>query len=147
MPSYCMAKWLRKWRRGWLYVRSNTQKKKRTKSLMKHFEQQTSSTLYLVHPKSNSMFQSCERLKSDKVCCSEKQNKRKNKQTLLKKKKKKKKKAFMSGLPICHELWDIAFIFFSLLLLIFISHFSANEHFKLTKGSKLFLLFENSLLF
>ena len=36
---------------------------------MKHFEQQTSSTLcsvlYLVHPKSSSIFQSCERLKSD----------------------------------------------------------------------------------
>ena len=59
---------------------------------MKHFEQQTSSALYLVHPKSNSIFQSCERLKSDKFCCSERQNKRKeNKQTLLKKKKKKKK--------------------------------------------------------
>ena len=37
---------------------------------------------------------------------------------LLRKKKKKKKSlkknAFRSGLPICHELWDIAFIFFSL---------------------------------
>ena len=33
------------------------------------------------------------------------------------------------------------------LLLIFISHFSTDEHFKLTKGSKLFLPFENSLLF
>ena len=36
---------------------------------MKHFEQQTCSTLcsvlYLVHPKSSSIFQSCERLKSD----------------------------------------------------------------------------------
>ena len=29
--SLCMAKWLRKWRRGWLYVRSNT---KNAKSLM-----------------------------------------------------------------------------------------------------------------
>ena len=40
---------------------------------------------------------------------------------LLRKKKKKKKKTlkkntFRSGLPICHELWDIAFIFFSLIL-------------------------------
>ena len=26
--SLCMAKWLRKWRRGWLYVRSNTKKRK-----------------------------------------------------------------------------------------------------------------------
>ena len=36
---------------------------------------------------------------------------------LLKKEKKKnvKKNAFRSGLPICHELWDIAFIFFSLI--------------------------------
>ena len=35
---------------------------------------------------------------------------------LLRKKKKKhvKKTAFRSGLPICHELWDIGFIFFSL---------------------------------
>ena len=36
---------------------------------------------------------------------------------LLRKKKKKKslkKTAFRSALPICHELWDIAFIFFSL---------------------------------
>ena len=36
---------------------------------MKHFEQQTSSTLcyalYLVHPKSSSKFQSCDRLNSD----------------------------------------------------------------------------------
>ena len=36
---------------------------------MKHFEQQTSSTLcsvlYLVHPKPSSIFQSCDRLKSD----------------------------------------------------------------------------------
>ena len=36
---------------------------------MKHLEQQTSSTLcsvfYLVHPKSSSIFQSCDRLKSD----------------------------------------------------------------------------------
>ena len=33
---------------------------------------------------------------------------------LREKKKKFKKTAFRSGLPICHELWDIAFIFFSL---------------------------------
>ena len=33
---------------------------------------------------------------------------------LLRKKKKKKKNAFRSGLLICHELWDITFIFFSL---------------------------------
>ena len=35
-----------------------------------------------------------------------------------KKKKKKtlKKNAFRSGLPICHELGDIAFIFFSLMI-------------------------------
>ena len=35
---------------------------------------------------------------------------------LLRKKKKKpvKKPAFRSGLPICHELWDIAFIFLAL---------------------------------
>ena len=58
------------------------------------------SALYLVHPKSSSIFQSCDRLKSD-VCCSEKKNVKKN--------------AFRSGLSICHELWDIAFIFFSLM--------------------------------
>ena len=29
--SLCMAEWLRKWRRGWLYVRSNT---KNAKSLL-----------------------------------------------------------------------------------------------------------------
>ena len=77
---------------------------------MKHSEQQTSSTLcsvlYLVHPKSSSIFQSCEWLNLTRL--------------LLRKKKKKKKKktvkktAFRSGLPICHELWDIAFIFYSL---------------------------------
>ena len=33
------------------------------------------------------------------------------------------------------------------MLLIFISRFSTDEHFKLTKGSKLFLPFENLLLF
>ena len=63
---------------------------------MKHFEQQTSSTLgyvlYLVHPKSSSIFQSCERLKSDTSAAQEK------------KKKTVKKTAFRSGLPICHEL-------------------------------------------
>ena len=59
------------------------------------------SALYLVHPKSSSIFQSCDRLKSD-VCCSEK-------------KKNVKKNAFRSGLSICHELWDIALIFFSLM--------------------------------
>ena len=42
-------------------------------------------------------------------CCSEKKKKKK-KPTL-------KKTAFRSGLPICHELWDIAFIFFSLIKL------------------------------
>ena len=46
---------------------------------MKHFEQQASSTLcsvlYLVHPKSSSIFQSCERLKSDTSAA---QNKKKN---------------------------------------------------------------------
>ena len=46
---------------------------------MKHFEQQTSSTLcsvlYLIHPKSSSIFQSCDR----QICCSEKE--KTNKQT------------------------------------------------------------------
>ena len=64
---------------------------------MKHFEQQTSSTLcsvlYLVHPKSSSIFQSCERLKSDTSAAQG-----------GKKKKPVKKNAFRSGLPICHEL-------------------------------------------
>ena len=43
---------------------------------MKHFEQQTSSTLcsvlYLVHPKSSSIFQSCEQLKSGTSAAQEK---------------------------------------------------------------------------
>ena len=55
---------------------------------MKHFEQQTSSTLcsvlYLVHPKSSSIFQSCERLKSD---VSTAQKKTKQNKTVKKKKK------------------------------------------------------------
>ena len=63
---------------------------------MKHFEQQTSSTLcsvfYLVHPKSSSIFQSCDRLKSDTSAAQEK------------KKKNVRKTAFRSGFPICHEL-------------------------------------------
>ena len=79
---------------------------------MKHFEQQISSTLcsvlYLVHPKSSSIFQSCERLKSDASAAQKKKKKKKN---LLK------KNAFRSGLPICHELWDIAFIFLALFCL------------------------------
>ena len=44
------------------------------------------------------IFQSCDRLKSDTSAAQEK------------KKKNLKKNAFRSGLPICHELWDIAFI-------------------------------------
>ena len=78
---------------------------------MKHFEQQTSSTLcsvlYLVHPKSSSIFQSCYRLKSDTSAAQKKQNKTKEKKqnkTKQKKTKQKKKTAFRSGLPICHEL-------------------------------------------
>ena len=47
---------------------------------MKHFEQQTSSTLcsvlYLAHPKSSSIFQSCDRLKSDTSAAQEKKKKR-----------------------------------------------------------------------
>ena len=54
---------------------------------MKHFEQQTSSTLcsvlYLVHPKSSSIFQSCERLKSDMSAAQKR--KRKGKKTVKKK--------------------------------------------------------------
>ena len=49
---------------------------------MKHFEQQTSSTLcsvlYLVHPKSSSIFQSCDRLKSDTSAAQKKRKKEKN---------------------------------------------------------------------
>ena len=48
---------------------------------VKHFEQQTSSTLcsvlYLVHPKSSSIFQSCERLKSDTSAAQKKKEKKK----------------------------------------------------------------------
>ena len=47
---------------------------------MKHFQQKTSSTLcsvlYLVHPKSSSMFQSCERLKSDTSAAQKKKKKK-----------------------------------------------------------------------
>ena len=63
------------------------------------------SVFCLVHPKSSSIFQSCERLKSDTSAAQKK-----------KKKKLLKKNAFRSGLPICHELWDIAFVFLALLL-------------------------------
>ena len=62
------------------------------------------SALYLVHPKSSSICQSCDRLKSDTFAAQKK-----------KKKKNVKKTAFRSGLEICHELWDIAFTFFSLI--------------------------------
>ena len=48
---------------------------------MKHFEQQTSSILcsflYLVHPKSSSIFQSCDWLKSDTSAAQKKKNVRK----------------------------------------------------------------------
>ena len=54
---------------------------------LKHFEQQTSSTLcsvlYLVHPKSSSIFQSCERLKSD-MSAAQKKQKQKQKQNKTK---------------------------------------------------------------
>ena len=50
---------------------------------MKHFEQQTSSTLcsvlHLVHPKSSSIFQSCDRLKSDASAAQKKKKKKKKK--------------------------------------------------------------------
>ena len=52
--------------------------------------------------KSSSIFQSCGRLKSDTFAAQ-------------KKKKNVKKTTFRLGLPICHELWDIPFIFFSLI--------------------------------
>ena len=67
--------------------------------------------------KSSSIFQSCDRLKSETSAAQEKKKKKKKK--TIKKKKKKKKTAFRSGLPICHELWDIAFIFFSLIRFLF----------------------------
>ena len=55
---------------------------------MKHFEQQTSSTLcsvlYLVHPKSSSIFQSCDRLKSDTSAAKKTKNKQTNKKTIKK---------------------------------------------------------------
>ena len=47
---------------------------------MKHFEQQTSSilcsVLYRVHPESSSIFQSCDRLKSDTYAAQEKKKKK-----------------------------------------------------------------------
>ena len=74
---------------------------------MKHYEQQTSSTLVfcLVSCSSKIKFHISKLWPTQiwHVCCSEK-----------KKKKNVKKNAFRSGLPICHELWDITFIFFSL---------------------------------
>ena len=57
---------------------------------MKHFEKPTSSTLcsvlYLVHPKSSSIFQSCDRFKSDTSSAQGKKKKKHvktNKQTDL----------------------------------------------------------------
>ena len=80
---------------------------------MKHFEQQTSSTLVfcLVSCSSKIKFHISKLWPTQiwHVCCSEKKKKKKKKKTL-------KKNAFRSGLPICHKLWDIAFIFFSLIL-------------------------------
>ena len=77
---------------------------------MKHFEQQTSSTLcsvlYLAHPKIKFHISKLWQTQIWHVCCSGK-TKKQNKKPF-------KKTAFRSGLPICHELWDIAFIFFSL---------------------------------
>ena len=56
---------------------------------MKHFEQQTSSTLcsalYLVHPKSSSIFQSCDRLKSDTSAAQGRTTKKKKKKVKKKK--------------------------------------------------------------
>ena len=70
---------------------------------------QTSSTLYsvlyLAHPKIKFHISKLWPTQIWHVCCSGKK----------KKKKTFKKTAFRSGLPICHELWDIAFIFFSLM--------------------------------
>ena len=78
---------------------------------MKHFEQQTFSTLcsvlYLVHPEIKFHISKLWPTQIWHVCCSGKK---------MKKKKNVKKTAFWSGLPICHELWDIAFIFLSLIL-------------------------------
>ena len=57
---------------------------------MKYFEQQTSLTLcsvfYLVHPKSSSIFQSCDRLKCDTTAAQKKKQnktKQKNKKTKI----------------------------------------------------------------
>ena len=73
---------------------------------MKHYEHQTSSTLVfcLVSCSSKIKFHISKLWPTQiwHVCCSEK------KKTL-------KKNAFRSGLPICHELWDITFIVFSLI--------------------------------
>ena len=75
---------------------------------MKHFEQQTSSTLcsvlYLVHPKSSSIFQSCEQLKSDTSGAQKKkQNKKKQTNKQTKKKNPVRQTTFRSGLPICQS--------------------------------------------
>ena len=55
-------------------------KKRYDRRALKHFEQQTSSTLCsvlcLVHPKSSSISQSCERLKSDTSAAQEKKKKK-----------------------------------------------------------------------
>ena len=73
--------------------------------------------------KSSSIFQRCDWLKSDTSRPSaQKERKKKTK------KKKKKKNAFRSGLPICHELWDIAFIFFSLMLWSFLRSLKSMIH-------------------
>ena len=91
----------------WAFLSKYTRKD--MTNTMKHFEQQTSSTLcsvlYLAHPKIKFHISKLWPTQIWHVCCSRK-----------KKKKTFKKTAFRSGLPICHELWDIAFIFFSLIL-------------------------------
>ena len=65
-----------------LWACSSKYTRKDMTDTMKHFEQQTSSTLcsvlYLVHPKSSSigLFQSCDRLKSDTSAAQKKKKKK-----------------------------------------------------------------------
>ena len=54
--SLCMAKWLRKWRRGWLYVRSNTKNAKSLMSLAKLIFQRCVKPFTLVNNLGNWLF-------------------------------------------------------------------------------------------
>ena len=95
---------------SFLWTCSSKYTRKDMTDTVKHFVQQTSSTL-------------CSVFKCLVSCSSKNQvpyfkavtDSNLTRLLLRREKKTLKKNAFRSGLPICHELWDIAFIFFSLI--------------------------------